>query len=201
MPRRVQWAALLSPVSQASVRTIISLLIHYLNNPEGKTCFLYYVLVLRLIQAQPTIFQDDNGSVFTIAEHVSGSGHVDGDDILALVDADGEQCKPSKERILSKNSYRVLLTSSPRNEKDRDWMKQYCPYTGKTLVMNPCSWEELMSMAFVFALCRFRFLTTYADCLPFQFTFPLPVSSRRPKSAVPSLVNVSPPRSLTMHLR
>jgi len=64
----------------------------------GKTCFLYYILILCIIRAQPIVFQDMLGEVFLINDkvwHQKGSVVVPGDDVLTLVDADGEFCKPS----------------------------------------------------------------------------------------------------------
>jgi len=91
------------------------------------------------------------GSVFFIDDQVSDEGDVNGDDVLALVDADGEEYIPN-ERILGNPIYRVLLTSSPRLNGDRKWMKQHCHYTGQVLVMEPCSLDEVILMGLVLVI-------------------------------------------------
>ena len=116
--------------------------------PPGKTCFLYYYLVLRLIAAEHTVFQDVEGSVFNITDQVRKEGFVEGDDVLTLVDADGDMCRPAGV-ILARNEYRIVLTSSPRSRKDRKWMDQYCPLYGQVLIMEPFSWEEMIQLGFV----------------------------------------------------
>jgi hypothetical protein len=89
-------------VSQELVSTIIALgPLSSINGLffAGKTCLLYYILILCIIQAQPIIFQDKGGAVFVISNkvlHEKGRVVVPGDDVIALVDADGESCIPNQ---------------------------------------------------------------------------------------------------------
>jgi hypothetical protein len=97
------------------------------------------------MNAEPTVFQDTKGDVFVIEDMVEYS---DGmiirteHDILTLVDADGRCCTPSKY-IINSSNLRIVLISSPRTRRDRKWLKQYCPYAGETLVMEPWTKENL----------------------------------------------------------
>jgi hypothetical protein len=161
------------------------------NSPQGKTCFLYYSLVLRLIGSEHTVLQDQHGSVFLITDQVRNEGSVEGSDVLALVDADGDKCKPSKE-ILDNHNYRILLVSSPRTSADRKWMEQHCPLTGQVLVMEPCSWEEVLQIAFV--QCVPFTPSTYFLCR--LFLLPLDIPFKRLHAAVQVCGN-TPRRCLT----
>ena len=119
---------------------------------QGKTCYLYYLLVQRLIDARPTVFQDTRGDVFVIEDTVQYWDAMiicPGHDILTLVDAGGTLCVPS-DYILNSGNLRIVLTSSPRPRHDRKWLKQYYPYTGRTLVMAPWIREELLLSAHVY---------------------------------------------------
>ena len=157
-------AALSLLVNQASVRTVISHTYCCLNSLAGKTCFLYYLLILHLLQSKPTVFQSMDESVFTITDQICKEGTLTGDDVIALIDVDGKHCKPSHQ-VLSNSRYQILLTSSLRTRIDRHWMKQYCPYTGQVLVMEPCSLEEVVLMAFVFPIIPLiSHLTIHIGC-------------------------------------
>ena len=86
----------------------------------GKTCMLYYILILCIIQAQPVVFQDKGESVFLINYEVlrhKGRMMVPGDDILMLVDADGKFCVP-KQFLFDSGNLRVLLILSSRSKDD-----------------------------------------------------------------------------------
>ena len=80
---------------------------------QGKTCYLYYLLVQRLIDARPTVFQDAKGDVFVIEDTVQ---YLDamvvrpGHDILTLVDADGTFCVPSDYIVNSDNHFLETIT-------------------------------------------------------------------------------------------
>jgi hypothetical protein len=118
---------------------------------QGKTCYLYYLLVQRLIDARPTVFQDTKGDVFVIEDTVQYLDRMvirPGHDILTLVDAEGAFCIPSYY-ILNSGNLRIVLTSPPRTHRDRKWLKQHCPYTGTTLVMEPWTKAELLLFAYV----------------------------------------------------
>jgi hypothetical protein len=90
-----------SQVSRVLVSIVITLGLALLINGllfEGKTCLLYYILILCLIHAQPIVFQDLGGQVFLVDDevrHKNGRVVVPGDDVLALVDGDGKSCIPN----------------------------------------------------------------------------------------------------------
>ncbi|KAF8273633.1 hypothetical protein EI94DRAFT_1913870 [Lactarius quietus] len=105
----------------------------------GKTCFLYYVLVTRLLRAQPTIFQHMDGRVFVVTDEVRlrrPADTIDGDDVVALVDGDRQNCIPDPF-IVGNENHRILLTSSPKTRKDRSWIEQLCPATSQLPTTNP----------------------------------------------------------------
>ena len=103
--------------------TIIALELALLINRllfEGKTCLLYYILILCLILSQPIMFQDIGGKVFLIDDevwHKNGRVVVPGDDVLTLIDVDGEFSIPDSH-LLDAVNLRVLLVSLPRDRKD-----------------------------------------------------------------------------------
>ena len=118
---------------------------------QGKTCYLYYLLVQRLMTAQPTVFQDTKRDVFVITDTVQDSNGMvmlPGRDVLTLVDADGPFCVPS-DYILNSRNLRIVLTSSPRTRVDKKWITQYCPYTAMVFVTEPWTKEELFLSAYV----------------------------------------------------
>ncbi|KAF5379025.1 hypothetical protein D9615_006070 [Tricholomella constricta] len=138
---RSEWETMLDYISQRRRGIEGSVLLT--GQPGiGKTCFLYYVLATRLLHAQPTIFQGEDANVFVITDKVRVGGTIVGDDVVALVDADGEKCIPGPY-ILSNENHRILLTSSPRKREDRKWIKQECPDAAQ-VVMAPCSVEETL---------------------------------------------------------
>jgi hypothetical protein len=92
---------------------------------SGKTCMLFYILILCVIRSQPIVFQDMHGAVFLINDEVRdniANTQIPGADVLALVDADGGVCVP--HRSLFETNLRVLLISSPRSKPDRRWLTQ-----------------------------------------------------------------------------
>ncbi|KAF8229807.1 hypothetical protein L208DRAFT_150294 [Tricholoma matsutake] len=110
----------------------------------GKTCLLYYILILCLIRSQPVVFQDMEGDVFLITDTVlpqKGRVTVPGDDVLTLVDADGEFCIPNKY-IFQTPNLRILLTSSPRSRADRRWLVQNVQDDGTAYVVSPWLRDE-----------------------------------------------------------
>ena len=97
------------------------------------------------------MFQDIKGGVFLITGKVlrmKGNVVVPGDDMLSLVDADGESCVPNGNLFDTPN-LRILLTSSPRRRQDRKWLTQFVGDSMATFVMEPWSWEELVVASFV----------------------------------------------------
>jgi hypothetical protein len=132
----------------------------------GKTCLLHYILILCIIQAQPIVFQDKGGAVFFISDevlHEKGRVVVPGDDVLALVDADGECCIPN-QFLLDAANLRVLLISSPRSRDDRKWLTQDVRETQAVFVAEPWSREELLVTSFVYSAQLIRLLIHSTGC-------------------------------------
>ncbi|KAM6492684.1 hypothetical protein JOM56_012408 [Amanita muscaria] len=114
----------------------------------GKTCLLYSILILCIIRTKPIVFQDVAGKVFIIDDSgvrtpaVPGDGDVD--DVLALVDADRREISEPNQYLLDGYKHRILLTSSPRNSKDRWWLKQIVGDEDAVFVMEPWSRKEFV---------------------------------------------------------
>ena len=103
------------------------------------------------MKGQTTVFQDTAGGVYIIKDTIElcdGNVILPGHDVLTLVDADGRHREP-EPALLSVHNLRMVVASSPRTRTDRRWLKQYCPYTGLILVMEPWTKEELFLSAYV----------------------------------------------------
>lgn len=112
---------------------------------EGKTCFLYYSIIMRLIRGEPTIFQDVYGEVFVSRNvaQVFEKGRMS--EALAFVDADNDIRQPDKQLIELRA--KIVVVSSLRYRTDRRWMKQY---SVQTYLMNLWNWKEYFLIAFVY---------------------------------------------------
>ncbi|KAM6504274.1 hypothetical protein JOM56_001217 [Amanita muscaria] len=115
----------------------------------GKTCLLYSILILCIIRAQSIVFQDMRGEVFIIDDKTvrplkdTSAVSQDVGDVLTLIDADGNSCRPNK-RIFSDYNHRILLTSSPRGINNRKWLTQIVQDLDAVFVMEPWSREEFV---------------------------------------------------------
>lgn len=90
------------------------------------------------------MFQDHNGRVYTIADEVRRQRDkvvVTGCDVLALVDGDGAKCEPHMI-IRDAVNLRILLTSSPRGNRDRHWLTQDIHDDDASYVVGPWQWAE-----------------------------------------------------------
>ncbi|KAF8340993.1 hypothetical protein F5887DRAFT_1224859 [Amanita rubescens] len=142
----------------------------------GKTCFLYYILILCLIKGQPVVFQDMCGDVYLITDEVRSQTKgvtVAGDDVLTLIDADGQTCQPYKYIFRNRN-LRILLTSSPTSRKDRKWLRHNVEDEWAAYVMTPWSQNEwLVALLFIVEkdITLNRFWKTFEICgsVPRQF--------------------------------
>jgi hypothetical protein len=106
------------------------------------------------------------GDVFIIQDEVRRrSGRVDlqGDDILALVDADKEICTPH-HYLFDVSNLRVLLVSSPRTRKDRRWLIQDVQDEKALFVMDPWSREEFIAASFVYSGLKIIYLIQFLGC-------------------------------------
>lgn len=152
--RRVTEAAPHLQVSRVLVSNAITLELALLINGflfSGKTCMLYYILILCVIRSQPIVFQNMHGKVFLINDEVRddiAKAQIPGKDVLALVDADGEVCVP--HRYLFETNLRVLLMSPPRSRPDRKWLTQSVGDTNALFLMKPWSREIFLVAMFVY---------------------------------------------------
>src|SRR5687768_3556229 len=92
------------------------------------------------------------GNVFLINGEVrqeNGNMDVPGEDVLALVDADGKSCTTPDQRILDTPNLRVFLTSSPRSREDRKWLTQSVQDSVAAFITEPWSRDELLVTSFV----------------------------------------------------
>ena len=93
------------------------------------------------------------GDVFVIDDTVrqhKRTSNIPRDDVLTLVDAEGAFCQPNLY-LFNASNLRILLTSPPRNRKDRKWLTQFVGETGAVFVMEPWSREELLVASFVYS--------------------------------------------------
>ena len=79
------------------------------------------------------------GDVYLITDEVRSQTKevtVTGDDVLTLIDADGQTCQPYKY-ILRNRNLRILLTSSSSSRKDRKWLRHNVEDEWAAYVMTP----------------------------------------------------------------
>jgi hypothetical protein len=103
------------------------------------------ILVICLTQSQPIVFQDKDGFVYTIGDEVRRQMddrlEVGGDDVLAPVDGDGQNCVP--DRMILNANLRILLTSPPRKRDDRRWLTQDVKDEHASYVVGPWQWGRV----------------------------------------------------------
>lgn len=116
---------------------------------------MYYILVICIIQAQPIVFQDITGAVYTINDEVRhqmfSPVRVPGDDVLTLIDGDGASCEPDNSITLARN-LRILLISSPRSRRDRRWLTQDVGDPDASYIVGPWQWDEFAITSFVISV-------------------------------------------------
>ena len=98
-----------------------------------------------MIRGQRFVFQDMDSKVFIIDD--TGVNTPDdvrevSDEVLTLVDADADSCKPVAY-LRNNSNHRILLTSSPRSRRDRSRLKQFA-FANSVFTMKPWSREELV---------------------------------------------------------
>ncbi|TFK71524.1 hypothetical protein BDN72DRAFT_431671 [Pluteus cervinus] len=83
----------------------------------GKTCYVHFKLIKRIIDGQTTVFQDIHGGVYVIENGVqrvdlqTESPLVLGEGAIALVDGDGDVCTPHPLIVNAKLP--IIVTSTP----------------------------------------------------------------------------------------
>ena len=126
--------------------------LNYGRECVGKTSYLYILLVDRLLKGQNTIFRPPRAQFTkyqTLREFPQSTLRtLAGDDVFALVDADGLRWAPAQQVCHSRA--RIVLTSSPKDEKSRGWMKQLPGGVLATVYMiNPFSLKESLLIGFL----------------------------------------------------
>jgi hypothetical protein len=114
----------------------------------GKTVFLHYVLIDRILNGLVTAYQIDSKRAFLFL----GPNHVrkiSADEILdpevydrawALVDSNANLDSPREEFVNMFSKFFVVNTSSPQPQRWKSWKK----YQSASLtVMRPWSWKEM----------------------------------------------------------
>jgi hypothetical protein len=99
------------------------------------------------------VFQSTKGALFLIndeIQHKPGAMVVPGDNVLALVDADGESCIPDPSLFEIAN-LRVLLILSPRSRKHRKWLIQDVRDEDAVFIVQSWSREEFLVASFVYS--------------------------------------------------
>jgi hypothetical protein len=69
------------------------------------------------------------------------------DDVLALVDGDGQNWVP--DSMILKANVRILLTPSARKRDDRRWLTQDVKDEDASYVVGPWQWDEFVVTSFV----------------------------------------------------
>ena len=113
----------------------------------GKTIFLFYLLILQLLEGRKTYFQTRGGTVYFIDD----MGVRELSDIVnsneatvALVDADSEITTPH-EWLSDCIRTQTILTSSPKPDSKFTWMKHSDNATRKIYVMDLWTSQELLA--------------------------------------------------------
>ena len=114
----------------------------------GKTFFLYFVLIERILDGRSTAFQWDPSRVvlllnrhdvrtFPSAINFDPEGYPG---TWALVDSNSSLVTPRSEFIDARSKFFVVQAASPRPERWKTWKKEL---TAEMAVMKPWSWEEI----------------------------------------------------------
>ncbi|TFK59954.1 hypothetical protein BDN72DRAFT_905390 [Pluteus cervinus] len=145
----------------------------------GKTCDLYYILVLRIINKQPTLFQDRDCQVFLIKDEVYEvpprgvlsldqvyAKRLPKQDIFALVDGDGPNSVP--QHVLLNKSIKIVLVSSPKTRDAWGWhIQNVMQDIEQTVTMEGWTWKDLAIAALFMAgydISLYRLQLSVAVC-------------------------------------
>ena len=117
----------------------------------GKTILLYYILVKRLFEQKPTIFQDVNAHLYVF--NANGVKAVDASMVVhphseeyrntwALVDINPELLKPGTMLSKENSPFFLVMASPPRPSRLQELLK--CGRPGSHWIMKPFSLVELI---------------------------------------------------------
>ncbi|KIM44988.1 hypothetical protein M413DRAFT_25378 [Hebeloma cylindrosporum] len=114
----------------------------------GKTSYLYVLLIDRLLRGKDTIFQSINGRIYEISNTgvlelpLSTLPTLSGNELLVLVDGDGNQAAPMHE--VHAPRARIIVASSNKDKTSRRWMKQIPGVPAMAYMINPFSSKEFL---------------------------------------------------------
>lgn len=106
-----------------------------------------------------TVYQSKSGHVYEISNTVrelplNKEPILEGDDVVALVDADFG-CTAPKDSVL-RSRCRIIATAPPQDERSRGWMKQLSGGNVATAyMMDPFSLQEYFLTGFVHVFLSF----------------------------------------------
>lgn len=114
----------------------------------GKTVFLHYALIERVLDGLPTFFQRETGRVFmllgpTDVRIYHSQERLDPErypGAWALVDSNASLVHPREEFIGDTSQLFVIQATSPQPLRWKEWSKQL---NAPLAVMKAWSWEEL----------------------------------------------------------
>ena len=121
----------------------------FVSSPlTGKTFFLYFVLIERILNGQRTAFQCDHGRAILILDHhdlqifpvatrfdpEAYSG------MWVLVDSNSRVVQPRDEFISAHSKFFVVQAASPQPMRWKTWKKER---DADMAVMKPWTWEEM----------------------------------------------------------
>jgi hypothetical protein len=114
----------------------------------GKTVFLSYVLIERLLTGLPTVYQTSKSMTFVFlgpddVRIYPQSTYLDPEkypDAWALVDSNEDMIVPRPELTDSNSKYYVIQASSPQPKRWKEWKKKL---SASLIVMEAWTWEEM----------------------------------------------------------
>jgi hypothetical protein len=125
------------------------------SNFQGKTYFLYYVLIRRLLDGMPTILQAFTGHTYLFEqrascyakgalslefwEHCSAWALVDADNVQRDSNSPDDVLKANQEGVQIK----IIVATPPRMNKTMGWLDQVTYLANFSFAMYPWSWTEL----------------------------------------------------------
>jgi hypothetical protein len=114
----------------------------------GKTVFLQYLLVERILDGLPTAYQMDSQKLFLFlgAQDVQIFTERDMldpeiyENAWALVDSNGGLEAPRYDLVKPNSKFFVVQATSPQPRRWKSWKKER---SASMVIMNPWSWKEL----------------------------------------------------------
>jgi hypothetical protein len=136
------------------------------NSNIGKSIFLYYALIERVLNGEPTLFQLGPKSAFMLLGQTNVRIFREDDDIdtqeypgaWALVDSNAAIKAPRGELAMANSRIFLVQATSPQPSRWSEWAKQR---RAPLVVMDPFSWHEFYIGGFVmpFLSCILVFMS------------------------------------------